>query len=54
MDIQTVIVIAIVAFAVLYLVKKYSRAAKGRDGCGCGCGAGECPAEKRNRCGEDK
>jgi|GEM_PF-6822949 len=54
MDIQTIIVIAIVVVAAVYLVRKYTRAAKGTGGCGCGCGESECPAEKHDRCGEGK
>ena len=52
MDIQTVLVIVIALICVVFLIRKYTRAAKGAGGgdCGCGCG-GECPAEKRNRCG---
>ncbi len=51
MDVQTLIVIAIVAVSVLYLTRKYFRAAKSAgDGCSsCGC-EGQCPAEKRRRC----
>lgn len=44
MDIQTLIVILLVIFAVLYLARKYARSAKGKGGCGCGCDCGgSCP-----------
>jgi hypothetical protein len=54
MDIQTIIVIAIVLVAAVYLIRKYTRAAKGTGGCGCGCEGGGCPAEKRDHCGDGK
>ena len=53
MDTQTVIVIVIALICVVFLARKYVRAAKGATGgggCGCGCG-GDCPAEKKDRCG---
>ena len=52
MDVQTVIVVIIALICVAFLIRKYTRAAKGTGGCGCACG-GECPAEKRGRCGEN-
>lgn len=54
MDVQTIIVIAIVVVATVYLIRKYTRAAKGVGGCGCGCGESGCPAEKHDKCGEKK
>lgn len=55
MDMQTIIVIAIVLAAAVYLIRKYGRAVKGTGGCGCGCdGGGGCPAEKRDNCGDKK
>lgn len=55
MDIQALIVGVIVLVAVVYLLGKYTRAAKGRSGCGCGCDGGSgCPATKRAHCESGK
>lgn len=53
MDIQSIIVMAIVLAASAYLIRKGRRAARGTGGCGCGCEGG-CPAEKQGRCGGGK
>ena len=51
MDIQTAIVVVIALICVVFLIRKYARAAKGTGGGGCGCGCGDnCPSEKRGRC----
>jgi FeoB-associated Cys-rich membrane protein len=44
MHLQNLIVLAIVAFAVYYLVRRMTRSAQGHDGAGCSkcaCGEGE-------------
>lgn len=53
MDIQLVIVVAIVILAVLFLVRKYTKVVKRADGCGCSgncCGGstkGDCEGRKK-------
>lgn len=54
MDIQTIIVIGIALVAAVYLILKYTRAARGAGGCGCGCGEGDCQAKKKDKLGERK
>lgn len=49
MDAQTIIVVLIVVVAVVYLARKYGRAAKTGDSCCSGCG-GSCGAEKSSQC----
>ncbi|MDR2947451.1 MAG: FeoB-associated Cys-rich membrane protein [Candidatus Adiutrix sp.] len=51
MDMQSAAVVVISLVCVVFLARKYFRAAKGGGGCGCGCGQGRgCPVHKRHQC----
>lgn len=43
---ETIMIIAIILIAVLYLLRKFLGRNKG---CGCGCGSGSCPTAKTGK-----
>ena len=59
MDIQWIIVTAIIAISVVFIVSRICRTIQGKNACGCGCQAGNnnactgCPCRKKEETAND-